>query len=134
MPTSLLPPDDAGGTSQALQQQQVQLHAPVAAAAANAKSAADVEREQELLYLARYGGGAGGAGAAMLKRKQPLIARDHGKQFFDSADWSLAKGRGEKSVAAAEESLPPLVGPTPAIAAARRRSDCATGLSRHEDN
>ena len=82
------------------------------------------------MLAARYGGGLGGVGA--LKRKQPLIARDHGKKFFDSADHALAKGKGEKAVADEEESLPPCIAPT-AAASARRRSDCAMGLSKHDD-
>ena len=82
------------------------------------------------MLRAKYGA-AGGGGVGALKRK-PLIAKDHGKKFFDSADHALAKGKGEKAVADEEESLPPCIAPT-AAASARRRSDCAMGLSKHDD-
>lgn len=67
------------------------------------KTAADIEREQEELFKAKYGG---------LRPKKKILAKE--KQYFDSADWALAKEGKKVDVQVPEnpETLPPKLEPT----------------------
>ncbi|XP_010551432.1 PREDICTED: uncharacterized protein LOC104822046 isoform X2 [Tarenaya hassleriana] len=52
----------------------------------------------------KYGG--------LLPKKHPLIAKDHERAFFDSADWALGKQKGQKPKGSLE-ALRPKLQPTP---------------------
>ncbi|XP_049403828.1 uncharacterized protein LOC125867390 isoform X1 [Solanum stenotomum] len=60
--------------------------------------------EQEELMKKKYGG--------LVKKKPPLITKDHERAFFDSADWALGKQGGHKAKTPAE-ALRPKLEPTP---------------------
>ena len=47
-----------------------------------------------------------------MKKKPPLITKDHERAFFDSADWALGKQGGHKAKTPAE-ALRPKLEPTP---------------------
>nr|AAU90324.2 Negatively light-regulated protein, putative [Solanum demissum] len=64
----------------------------------------EVETEQEELMKKKYGG--------LVKKKPPLITKDHERAFFDSADWALGKQGGQKAKTPAE-ALRPKLEPTP---------------------
>lgn len=61
-------------------------------------------QEQEELMKKKYGG--------LVKKKPPLITKDHERAFFDSADWALGKQGGHKAKTPAE-ALRPKLEPTP---------------------
>lgn len=64
----------------------------------------DPSQEEEELMHKKYGG--------LVKKKPPLISKDHERAFFDSADWALGKQGGQKAKAPAE-ALRPKLEPTP---------------------
>lgn len=73
------------------------------------RSEQDVSEEK---IKKKYGG--------LLRKKHPLITKDHDRAFFDSADWALGKGA-EKSKGPLEE-LRPKLQPTPHQEVRLRRS------------
>ncbi|KAK4763718.1 hypothetical protein SAY87_013156 [Trapa incisa] len=71
--------------------------------------------QEEDIIKKKYGG--------LLRKKPPLISKDHEHAFFDSADWALGKGAGKSR--GPLEVLRPKLQPTPHQQA--RRSAYAPG-------
>ncbi|KAJ6828237.1 uncharacterized protein M6B38_364160 [Iris pallida] len=71
--------------------------------------------------LEKYGG--------IVPKKKPLISKDNGRAYFDSADWALGKqgsNMGDKTRAAVE-TLRPKFERTPHRQLPPRRPACTTG-------
>ncbi|KAJ6768547.1 CAMP-REGULATED PHOSPHOPROTEIN 19-RELATED PROTEIN [Salix koriyanagi] len=64
-------------------------------------------------------------------KKKPLIAKDHERAFFDSADWALCKqGAGaDQTSTVAIETLRPKLQKTPHHTLPPRRPACTSGSS-----
>ncbi|KAJ4722057.1 cAMP-regulated phosphoprotein-like protein [Melia azedarach] len=74
----------------------------------------------------KYGG--------LVPKKKPLISKDNGRAFFDSADWELYKqGAGvSQSSTVAIETLAPKLQKTPHQQLPPRRPACTSGRDNHD--
>ncbi|CAN1194966.1 hypothetical protein LINPERHAP2_LOCUS42839 [Linum perenne] len=76
----------------------------------------------ELQVAQKYGG--------LAPKKKPLIAKDHERAFFDSADWALCKHQGSgistQTTTVAIETLQPKLQRTPHQQLPPRRPACTS--------
>uniref|UniRef100_A0A7N0T1W0 cAMP-regulated phosphoprotein 19-related protein n=1 Tax=Kalanchoe fedtschenkoi TaxID=63787 RepID=A0A7N0T1W0_KALFE len=72
--------------------------------------------------------GGGSKYGELAPKKKPLISKDHGRAFFDSADWALCKqGAGVQKSTVAVESLSPKLKRTPHPKLPPRMPACTSG-------